>query len=121
MNNLLDSKKIMKTKKLSKLEKRYCSCLMKVRSKRIQNPYGICTSAVYGKGDKIRNKVIECTPHYNFKKYPLKYLKLYAKEKKIKGFSKLSKKKLLPILEKYQRKKYNKTYKKYKKYKKNKK
>lgn len=112
MNNNLNSKKIMKTKKLSKLEKRYCSCLMKVRSKRIQNPYGICTSAVYGKEDKIRNKVIECTPYYNFKKYPLKYLKLYAKEKKIKGFSKLSKKKLIPILKKYQRKKYYKTYKK---------
>ena len=110
--NKLKSHRVIKTKKLSSREKKYCSCLMKVRSKRIQNPYGICTSSVYGKGDKIRNKVIECTPHYNFKKYPLKYLKLYAKEKKIKGFSRMSKKKLLPILEKYQRKKYYKTYKK---------
>ena len=37
-----------KNSKLSKVERKYCSCLVKVRSKRIKNPYGICTNSVYG-------------------------------------------------------------------------
>lgn len=88
---------------LDNVEKRYCSCLMKVRSKKIPEPYGICTSAVYKKS--VRDKVVKCSEHYDFEKYNLKTLRLYAKEKKIKGYSKMKKKELLKILKQYQKNK----------------
>lgn len=84
------------------IEKKYCSCLMKVRSKKNPNPYGICTDAVYGSRGLVRDKVVECSEEYKFDKYNLKMLKLYAKEKKIKGFSKMNKKELLNKLKEYQ-------------------
>ena len=84
------------------VDKKYCSCLMKVRSKKNPNPYGICTDAVYGSRGLVRDKVVECSEEYNFDKYNLKMLKLYAKEKKIKGFSKMNKKELLNKLKEYQ-------------------
>ena len=94
------------------VEKKYCSCLMKVRSKKNPNPYGICTDAVYGSRGLVRDKVVECSEEYNFSKYNLKMLKLYAKEKKIKGFSKMNKKELLKKLRDYQEIKRNKLLKK---------
>ena len=36
-----------KSAKLSGIERKYCSCLVKVRSGSIK-PYGICTRSVYG-------------------------------------------------------------------------
>ena len=84
------------------IEKKYCSCLMKVRSKKNPNPYGICTDAVYGSRGLVRDKVVECSEEYKFDKYNLKMLKLYAKEKKIKGFSRMNKKELLNKLKEYQ-------------------
>lgn len=117
LNNKIKNKtkKLVKSKKyslnsikantLTPIEQKYCSCLMKVRSKKIPNPYGICTDAVYKSRDKIRNKVIMCSENYNFEKYTLIQLKDYAKEKKIKGYSKMNKKNLLKILKKYQEKK----------------
>jgi hypothetical protein len=92
-------------KGLDKVEKKYCSCLMKVRSKKVNNPYGICTNSVYGSRNSVRDRVINCSKHYDFKKYNLKTLKLYAKEKKIKGYSKLNRKQLLQKLKIYQKKK----------------
>ena len=109
------TKKLVKGKKyslnsiqadtLSPIEQKYCSCLMKVRSKKIPNPYGICTNAIYKSRNKTRNKVVMCSENYNFKKYTLKMLKEYAKEKKIKDYSKMNKKNLLKILKQYQEKK----------------
>jgi len=95
------------SKGLDKVEKKYCSCLMKVRSKKVNNPYGICTNAVYDSRNSVRDRVINCSKHYDFKKYNLKTLKLYAKEKKIKGYSKLNRKQLLQKLQLYQNKKNN--------------
>jgi len=95
------------SKGLDKVEKKYCSCLMKVRSKKVNNPYGICTNSVYGSRNSVRDRVINCSKHYDFKKYNLKTLKLYAKEKKIKGYSKLNRKQLLQKLQLYQNKKNN--------------
>ena len=40
---------IKKKSKLSIVERKYCSCLAKVRPKiKNGNPYGICTNSVYG-------------------------------------------------------------------------
>ena len=94
------------SKGLDKVEKKYCSCLMKVRSKKINNPYGICTNAVYGSRNSIRDRVVNCAKYYDFKKYNLKTLKLYAKEKKMKGYSKLNRKQLLQKLKIYKKTKY---------------
>lgn len=84
---------------LDNIEKKYCSCLMKVRSQKIPEPYAICTKSVYGSRDSVRDKVIKCSQNYNFSKYTLTQLKLYAKEKKMKGYSKLNKKQLLRKLQ----------------------
>lgn len=113
-NTKLTKKKIRNSKKYDfssvpqELNQKYCSCLMKVRSKEIPNPYGICNSAVYKSKQVNRDRVIPCTENYNFSKYTLKQLRFYAKEKKIRGYSKLNKTKLLAVLNKYQRKKINK-------------
>ena len=95
---------VFKTKKLSTIEKKYCSCIIKVLSKKIKNPYGICTKSVYGSRSLKRTKRIKCSQYYDFSKYPVKLLKKYAKMKKFKGIEKLKKKELLQILENYQKK-----------------
>ena len=102
--NRIKSNKVLKTKKLTPREKRYCSCLMKVRGRGIDNPYGICTSSVYTKQGIIRDKIIKCTPNYDLSKYPLKILRPYAKEKKIKNYKTLKKSELLRELNKLQKK-----------------
>lgn len=62
-NNKIKKKK----SKLSSIEKRYCSCLIKVRSRKIKNPYGICTSSVYNKQNKKRTKIVKCGKNYKSK------------------------------------------------------
>ena len=81
---------------LNLLNKKYCSCLMKVR-KTQPNPYGICTNAIYKSKKSIKNRPIDCVKHYNFETYDVKTLKAFA-EKKIKGFSKMNRKDLLKSL-----------------------
>ena len=83
-----------------KIEGKYCSCLMKVRDQKINNPYGICTQAVYGSRNLERQKMVKCSPDYDFSKYNMKQLKNYAKEKKIRGYSKMNRKKLIGLLTK---------------------
>ena len=78
---------------------------MKVRGKGIKNPYGICTAAVYSKQGIARDTIVPCTVHYDLSRYPLKILRPYAKEKKIKNYDKLKKKELLKELKKLQNKK----------------
>ena len=78
--------KLFKTKKLSFVEKKYCSCLMKVRNTKF-NPYGICTNSVYNLQGLKRNKVVECGKYYNFTKYTVPMLRFFLKEKKVKGIS----------------------------------
>lgn len=117
-----NSKNVFKTKKLTEIEKKYCSCLMKVlnnisipntrkvkknnkkknskKNKRKTGPYGICTKSVYGSRNIVRNKVVNCKEYYDFSKYPVKLLKKYAKLKKFKGVDKLRKKELISILKK---------------------
>lgn len=108
----IKSQLVLRTKKLNPREKRYCSCLMKVRGKGIDNPYGICTSAVFINQGFTKNKMIPCTIHYDLKKYPLKILRPYAKEKKIKNFNTLKRSQLLKELKELQQLKKNKYLKK---------
>ena len=97
-------KKLFKTKNLSFVEKKYCSCLMKVRNTKF-NPYGICTNSVYNLQGLKRNKVVECGKYYDFSQYTVPMLRFFLKEKKVKGISKMNKKQLLNLLKKYQNKK----------------
>lgn len=76
----INSEKIIKTNsKLSFIEKRYCRCLVKVKSRKIKNPYGICTSSVYNKQNKKRTKRVNCSKNYNFKNFTKSQLKYYKK------------------------------------------
>ena len=106
-NNSMKTKKynkLFKTKNLSFVEKKFCSCLMKVRNTKF-NPYGICTNSVYNLQGLKRNKVVECGKYYDFSKYTVPMLRFFLKEKKVKGISKMNKKQLLNLLKKYQNKK----------------
>ena len=94
----------MKTKR----EKRYCRCLMKVRATlKKGSPYAICTNSVYSLQGTKRRKVVKCSENYKFKKYTLKQLKFYAKEKKI-AYSNMKKSELIKKLEKYAKSKKSK-------------
>ena len=70
--------------KLSKVERKYCSCLVKVRSKKIRNPYGICTNSVYGSRKIKRTKNVGCSRYYNLNKLKKEQLTNLAYEKRIK-------------------------------------
>lgn len=79
-----------KKTRLSKREKKYCSCLMKVRGKskklkrdKIDAPYGICTNSVYNLQNKKRTKRISCLKNYDLSRFTFLQLKALAIEKKI--------------------------------------
>jgi hypothetical protein len=83
--------------KLSKIEEKYCSCLMHVRPK-TGNPYGICTKSVYG--NKKRDKVVDCEVYYDYNKYNTDELNAFSKEKHIDN--KMSRKSMISKLNKIQ-------------------
>lgn len=98
---------IKKNSKLSKVERKYCSCLAKVRPKiRTQygNPYGICTNSVYGSRLLKRTKRVSCLPNYQLNKLSKKQLEAYSKEKKLPTKNK-TKKQLIRDLNKLKKKK----------------
>ena len=81
-------KTIKNTSKLSKREKKYCSCLMKVRAtlkkRNPRAPYAICTNSLYNAQNLKRTKRIDCSKFYEFNNIKLKNLREFAREKKIK-------------------------------------
>jgi len=77
---------IKKSSKLSKVERKYCSCLAKVRPKigiKYGNPYGICTTSVYGSRSLKRTKRVSCLPNYQLSKLSKDQLSAYSLEKKL--------------------------------------
>ena len=93
-------------------DKKYCSCLMKVRGtlkkSNPRSPYAICTSSIYNKQNRKRTKRIKCSKYYKFSQYNMRQLGHYAKEKKIKLSNKgrrLNKKQLITQLIQYNNKK----------------
>jgi len=94
---------------LSKLEQKYCSCILSVMKKDI-NPYGLCTNSVYGSRNLTRKTNPLCATYYKFEKYDLSSLREYAKSKKVKiteNSRYKSKDKLVLDLYKYVSAKYN--------------
>lgn len=104
-NNKISSNKVLQTDELTEREKRYCSCLMKVRTNNF-NPYAICTDSVYNKQGYTRNKVVNCEKYYDFSKYTVPILRLFLKEKKVRGISKMNKKDLIKKLKEIQKIKF---------------
>lgn len=97
-NNYSSNKAIKDSAKLSLPERKYCSCVMKVRGnhfkknvtnvkktkkKDLINPYGICNKSVLKnkKYSSNKKKRLICSLNYDFNKYPLEYLQAYAIEK----------------------------------------
>ena len=74
---------IKRSARLTNIEKKYCRCLAKVRSKKLRNPYGICTRSVYNLQGKKRTKVVKCSKSYKFDDFTLTQLREYAREKKV--------------------------------------
>jgi len=88
------SRKSNKTsKKLNKLERKYCSCIMMVLGDKKQKqarknnpqltPFGLCTHSVYNSKGLKRKTNPECGSYYKFEKYPIESLREYAKQRKI--------------------------------------
>ena len=105
-------KTIKNTSKLTEREKKYCSCLMKVRvtlkKRNPRTPYAICTNSLYNAQNLKRTKRVDCSKYYKFNKIKLENLRLFAKEKKIKISEKgkmLNKKQLINRLINYNKKK----------------
>jgi hypothetical protein len=73
---------------LSRRERKYCSCLLKVRAKSKINPYGVCTNAIYSSQGKNRNKVVNCDINYEYEKIPMNQLRSLAKERKVSIYNK---------------------------------
>jgi len=94
---------IKKSSRLTNREKRYCRCLIKVRSKGIKNPYAICTNSVYNLQKQKRKTIVTCTKNYDFTKMTLKQLHSYSKKKKIK-YRGYRKHKLIKKLQQFQKK-----------------
>ena len=71
------------------LEAKYCSCVQvrKTLNKFNNNPYGICTSAVFGSRNSIRDRTIDCSKYYDYTKMNMKKLREIAREKKINKYS----------------------------------
>ena len=65
-------------------ERKYCSCLVKVRGKYryqkpFQAPYGICTKSVYWTREQERG-LVDCLDNYNFNKFTRIQLQALVKE-----------------------------------------
>ena len=74
-------KKFKNNISMKSINRRYCRCLIHVRSK-TKSPYGICTNSVFNLQGKKKSK-INCGKNYNFNNFTANELRLYAKEKKI--------------------------------------
>ena len=91
--------------KLSTIQRKYCSCVVKVRGKTLSNPYGICTKSVYHSRNKKRTKQVGCLKNLDIKKLSKNQLKGIILEKKINTNSNI-KTQLINILNKYLKAKY---------------
>tara|TARA_B100000161_G_C33528401_1_gene404722 strand:- start:1047 stop:1343 length:297 start_codon:yes stop_codon:yes gene_type:complete len=91
---------IKKSSKLPFIERKFCSCLIKV-GENILNPFGICTNSVYSTRGKKRTKQVKCFSNYDFKKFSRKQLLAYKKSTKNKKKHK--------VIDKYLKTKVKKT------------
>ena len=88
-----------KNSKLNTIQRKYCSCLVKVRSKK-NTPYGICTSAVYGSRKLKRRENIKCSKTYKLPTLTKKQLINLAIEKKIKVNKKMNRSHVMSLIRK---------------------
>ena len=86
-----------KSAKLSGIERKYCSCLVKVRSGSIK-PYGICTRSVYGSRKIKRTKTVKCSKGYKLPSLKKSQLVDLAKEKKLRVNNKMKKSQVISML-----------------------
>ena len=82
-------KPFLKYARMSRLDRKYCSCVMAVRHKKYKskdkdmNPYAICVNNIYLRRKKKKSKSLDCGINYDLDNYHMDYLKAYAKERKI--------------------------------------
>jgi hypothetical protein len=93
---------------LTKIEQKYCACLLNVRNKSHNkyNPYSICTNSVYGSRGLTRNKQVGCEYNYDYSKLSTNSLKNLGAEKHMKGTRAVLIKKLSKKAQKQRIKKY---------------
>jgi hypothetical protein len=115
---------ILKSSTMKPIDRRYCSCLQKVRTSQymknpsgykktkkivrtkqsvplgsVYNEYAVCNSSVYNSRGLKRDVMVNCSQNYDFDSLPLFSLQAFAIDKnmklKTKGGRMLSKKQLL--------------------------
>lgn len=89
---------IMSNNNQKELESKYCSCLKKVSEQKVDNPYGICTSAIFTSRQSVRDKVVDCSQYEDYNKMTVRYLRKKAKAYKVKKYSRMKKKELVKKL-----------------------
>jgi len=91
--NTVEAKYYTPQSRLTKGQRKYCSCLMHVRGSG-QNPYGICRASISKTAKRLRkiepNQYKEgtlfkanCTLSYQYKDFTLKEVQALAKERKV--------------------------------------
>ena len=88
-----------KNSKLNNIQRKYCSCLVKVRSKK-NTPYGICTNSVYGSRKLKRRENVKCSKTYKLTSLTNNQLINLAKEKKIRVNKKMKRTKVMSLIRK---------------------
>lgn len=88
-----------KNSKLNTIQRKYCSCLVKVRSKK-NTPYGICTRSVYGYRKLKRKGTVKCSKTYKLTTLTKDQLINLAKEKKIRVNKKMKRQTLMSLIRK---------------------
>jgi hypothetical protein len=88
-----------KNSKLNTIQRKYCSCLVKVRSKK-NSPYGICTNSVYGSRKMKRRENVKCSKTYKFTSLTKIQLINLAIEKKIKVNKKMNRSHVMSLIRK---------------------
>ena len=89
-----------KNAKLSPVNRKYCSCLVKVRSKKISNPYGICTKSIFGSRNLKKNTLIRCTKSYDIKKFKKDQIIYLLREKGLMVTNRITKAELVNMFNK---------------------
>jgi hypothetical protein len=88
-----------KNSKLNTIQRKYCSCLVKVRSKKTR-PYGICTTSVYSSRKLKRRGNVKCSKTYKLTSLTKLQLLNLAIEKKIRVNSKMNRMYVMSLIRK---------------------
>lgn len=75
------------TSRLNRSQRKYCHCLMQIRTQKKKNPYGIClyqsayTLKTHPELPRFDKRRTNCIMNYDYSQYPIEYVQDLANEK----------------------------------------